>query len=77
MRQSGSKFRTGLEVSANQPGKNLAFRKWVVPYVYANAHPRAWGWVIGAGTPRGIAHQMWSAALNSNVFGADQSPDYV
>ncbi len=37
MRQSGSKFRTGLEVSANQPGKNLDFRKWVVPYVYANA----------------------------------------
>jgi len=53
------------------------FRKWVVPYVYANAHPRAWGWVIGAGTPQGIAHQMWTAALNSNVFGADQSPNYV
>jgi len=53
------------------------FRKWVVPYVYANVHPRAWGWVIGAGTPQGIAHQIWTAALNSNVFGADQSPNYV
>jgi len=53
------------------------FRKLVVPYVYANAHPRAWGWVISAGTLQGIAHQMWTAALNSNVFGADQSPNYV
>jgi aromatic-L-amino-acid decarboxylase len=53
------------------------FQRLVLPYVYANVHPRAWGWVIGVGTPQGIVHQMWTAALNCNVFGAEQSPDYV
>jgi glutamate/tyrosine decarboxylase-like PLP-dependent enzyme len=53
------------------------FRRLVLPYIYANLHPRAWGWVIGSGTAQGIVHQMWTAALNCNVFGAEQSPDYV
>jgi aromatic-L-amino-acid/L-tryptophan decarboxylase len=53
------------------------FRRVILPYVYANVHPRAWGWVIGVGTAQGIAHQVWATALNSNVFGAEQSPDYV
>jgi len=42
-----------------------------------NAHLWAWGWVIGAGPAQGIAHQLWTAALNSYVFGAEQSPNYV
>jgi aromatic-L-amino-acid decarboxylase len=71
-----------LQKSAPQEGENTElvyqeFRNVVLPYVYANTHPRAWGWVIGAGTAQGIAHQIWAAALNSNVFGAEQSPDYV
>jgi aromatic-L-amino-acid decarboxylase len=53
------------------------FRTLVLPYTYANPHPRAWGWVIGAGTAQGILHEIWMAALNCNVFGAEQSPNYV
>jgi len=53
------------------------FRRLVLPYTYANTHPRAWGWVIGAGTASGIVHDMLTAALNANVFGTEQSPVYV
>ena len=53
------------------------FRRLVLPYSYANTHPRAWGWVIGAGTPSAIVHEMLTAALNANVFGTEQSPVYV
>lgn len=49
----------------------------VLPYTYANAHPRAWGWVIGAGMAQGIVYETWAAALNANVFGADQSASYI
>lgn len=71
-----------LQKAAPDEGENAErvyqdFRNLVLPYVYANTHPRAWGWVIGAGTTQGIAHQIWATALNSNVFGAEQSPDYV
>jgi aromatic-L-amino-acid/L-tryptophan decarboxylase len=53
------------------------FRRLVLPYTYANIHPRAWGWVIGAGTASSIIHEMLTAALNANVFGTEQSPVYV
>ncbi len=53
------------------------FRRLVLPYTYANIHPRAWGWVIGAGMASGIIHEMLTAALNANVFGTEQSPVYV
>lgn len=53
------------------------FRRLVLPYTYANTHPRAWGWVIGAGTASAIIHEMLAAALNANVFGTEQSPVYV
>ena len=53
------------------------FRRLVLPYTYANVHPRAWGWVIGVGTPQGILHETLAAAINCNVFGAEQSPVYV
>jgi aromatic-L-amino-acid/L-tryptophan decarboxylase len=53
------------------------FRRLVLPFTYANTHPRAWGWVIGAGTASGIVHEMLTAALNANVFGTEQSPVYV
>lgn len=49
----------------------------ILPYVYANIHPRAWGWVIGTGTAQGVLHEMLTASLNCNVFGAEQSPVYV
>lgn len=54
-----------------------AFRRLVLPYTYSNIHPRAWGWVIGAGTASSIIHEMLTAALNANVFGTEQSPVYV
>lgn len=50
------------------------FCRLVLPYTYANLHPRAWGWVIGTGTAQGIAHQIWTAALNCNVFGMQCQP---
>ena len=53
------------------------FQRLVLPYSYANAHPRAWGWVIGAGTASALIHEILTAALNANVFGAEQSPVYV
>lgn len=53
------------------------FRRLVLPYTYSNIHPRAWGWVIGAGTASAIIHEMLAAALNANVFGTEQSPVYV
>jgi len=54
-----------------------AFRRLVLPYTYSNIHPRAWGWVIGAGTASSIIHEVLTAALNANVFGTEQSPVYV
>jgi aromatic-L-amino-acid decarboxylase len=50
------------------------FRRLVLPFTYANTHPRAWGWVIGAGMASGIVYEMLTAALNANVFGTEQSP---
>jgi len=53
------------------------FQRLVLPYTYANTHPRAWGWVIGAGTASAIIHEMLTAELSANVFGTEQSPVYV
>jgi glutamate/tyrosine decarboxylase-like PLP-dependent enzyme len=74
--------KAGLREIVPEEGQGLAeayedFRRYVLPYTYANIHPRAWGWVIGAGTAQSIAHEMCAAALNCNVFGAEQAPNYV
>src|SRR5262249_53779376 len=49
----------------------------ILPYPLGNIHPRFWGWVIGTGTPLGVLAEMLAATMNSNLGGAEQSPNYV
>jgi len=49
----------------------------VLPYDLGNAHPRFWGWVIGAGTPVGALADFLAAGLNPNVGGFEQGATRV
>jgi len=53
------------------------FLRDVLPYPIGNTHPRFWGWVVGTGTPLGALADFLSAAMNANLGGAEQSPNYV
>lgn len=53
------------------------FLQNILPYPAGNIHPRFWGWVIGTGTVSGVLAEMLAAAMNSNVFGGDQSPGFL
>ena len=48
------------------------FQRYILPYQLGNTHPRFWGWVIGTGTPVGMLAEMLAAAVNPNVWGANQ-----
>lgn len=53
------------------------FLRDVLPYPVGNTHPRFWGWVVGTGTPLGALADFLGAAMNANLGGAEQAPNYV
>lgn len=70
----------------NQPlpheplGAEIAYEDFVrdvLPYPVGNTHPRFWGWVVGTGTPLGALADFLGAAMNANLGGAEQAPNYV
>jgi glutamate/tyrosine decarboxylase-like PLP-dependent enzyme len=47
------------------------------PYPFGNIHPRGWGWVNGTGSSYLALAEMWSAAMNPNVWGGEHAAPYV
>lgn len=54
-----------------------AFLDLVLPYGTGNAHPRFWGWVMGAGTPLGALADFLASGLDPNVGGFEQAATRV
>jgi glutamate/tyrosine decarboxylase-like PLP-dependent enzyme len=49
----------------------------VEPYATGNAHPRFFGWAMGAGTTFGALAQLLAGELHANAFGGAQSATLV
>ena len=61
-------------------GAEAAYRDFldlVLPYGTGNAHPRFWGWVMGAGTPLGALADFLASGLAPNVGGFEQAATRV
>ena len=61
-------------------GDDVAYEKFsalIKPYPFGNVHPRGWGWVNGTGSSYLALAEMWSAAMNPNVWGGDHAAPYV
>lgn len=54
-----------------------AFLDLVLPYGTGNAHPRFWGWVMGAGTPLGALADFLASGLDPNVGAFEQAATHV
>jgi aromatic-L-amino-acid decarboxylase len=54
-----------------------AFLDLVLPFGTGNAHPRFWGWVMGAGTPLGTLADFLASGLNANAGGLEQAVTHV
>lgn len=53
------------------------FTTHILPYPTGNIHPRFWGWVMGTGTPVGVAADLLISAMNCHVSGYDQAATLV
>ncbi len=53
------------------------FAELIKPYPFGNLHPRGWGWVNGTGSSYLALAEMWSAAMNPNVWGGEHAAPYV
>ena len=61
-------------------GDDVAYEQFVRlirPYPFGNLHPRGWGWVNGTGSSYLALAEMWSAAMNPNVWGGEHAAPYV
>jgi glutamate/tyrosine decarboxylase-like PLP-dependent enzyme len=68
------------EFPAEGLGDDVAYEKFntlIRPYPFGNVHPRGWGWVNGTGSSYLAMAEMWSAAMNPNVWGGDHAAPYV
>lgn len=53
------------------------FKDLILPYNKGNAHPRFWGWAIGAGSPLGVMAELLATAMNPDICMGGHAPMYV